>query len=79
VGPAVVLPQGGDQYRNAEILSAAGAASTCTSDAVDDLTAAIGQGLASWDLTERAATIADDNAAMPDITELAHHLTALDF
>jgi hypothetical protein len=62
-----------------EILSAAGAALTCTSDAVDDLTAAIRHALASSDLTERAALIAGDNAAMPDTTELARHIAALDF
>jgi UDP:flavonoid glycosyltransferase YjiC (YdhE family) len=76
--PAVLLPQAGDQFRNAEILSAAGAALVCSSDATGDLAAAIGRGLDNPELTERAALIARDNAAMPDVTELAHHIAALD-
>jgi enterobactin C-glucosyltransferase len=76
--PAVLLPQAGDQFRNAEILFAAGAALVCSSDATGDLAAAIGHGLDSSELTERAALIARDNAAMPDVTELAHHIAALD-
>jgi UDP:flavonoid glycosyltransferase YjiC (YdhE family) len=75
--PAVVLPQAGDQFRNAEILSTAGAALVCSSDAIGDLSAAIRHGLDSSELTERAAVIAGDNAAMPDVAELAHRITAL--
>jgi UDP:flavonoid glycosyltransferase YjiC (YdhE family) len=75
--PAVVLPQAGDQYRNAGILSAAGAALTCPSDAADDLTAAIGRGLASSDLAEQAAVIARDNAALPTVKDLAQQIATL--
>jgi UDP:flavonoid glycosyltransferase YjiC (YdhE family) len=76
--PAVLLPQAGDQYRNAEILSAAGAALICSSDAPDDIAAAIACVLNTPTLTEQAALIARDNAAMTDITELAHHISGLD-
>ena len=75
--PAVVLPQAGDQFRNAEILSAAGAALVCSSGAIGDLAAAIRHALDSSELTERAAVIARDNAALPDVAELAHHITTL--
>jgi UDP-N-acetylglucosamine:LPS N-acetylglucosamine transferase len=74
----VLLPQAGDQYRNAEILSAAGAALICSSDAPDDIAAAIACVLNTPTLTEQAALIARDNAAMTDITELAHHISGLD-
>jgi UDP:flavonoid glycosyltransferase YjiC (YdhE family) len=75
--PAVVLPQAGDQFRNAEILSASGAALVCSSDAIGDLAAAIRRGLHSSELTERATVIARDNATMPDVAQLAHQITAL--
>lgn len=75
--PAVLLPQAGDQHRNAEILSAAGAAVICTSNAPDDIAAAIARGLNRSDLTEQAAIIAHDNAAMTDVTDLADHIAAL--
>jgi UDP:flavonoid glycosyltransferase YjiC (YdhE family) len=75
--PAVVLPQAGDQFRNAEILSAAGAALVCSSDALGDVAATIGRGLGSSELAARAARVAHDNAALPNVTELARHVAAL--
>ena len=74
--PAVLLPQAGDQFRNAEILSAAGAALVCSSDETGDLATAIGRGLDSSQLTQRAALIARENAAMPDVAELAERIAA---
>lgn len=75
--PAVVLPQAGDQFRNAEILSAAGAALVCSSPKIGDVAAAIARGLADSKLAEQAATVARDNAAMPDVAELAEHIAGL--
>jgi enterobactin C-glucosyltransferase len=75
--PAVVVPQAGDQFRNAEILSAAGTALVCSSQGAGDVAAAIARGLDDSKLTERAAVIARDNAAMPDVAQLAHHIAAL--
>jgi UDP:flavonoid glycosyltransferase YjiC (YdhE family) len=75
--PAVVLPQAGDQFRNAEILSAAGAALVCSSQEISDVAAAIARGLDQAKLMQRAAVVARDNAAMPDVTELARHIAAL--
>lgn len=76
--PAVVLPQAGDQFRNAEILSAAGAALVCSSQELSALATAIARGLADSTLAERAAAIARDNAAMPDVAELARHIGRLE-
>jgi hypothetical protein len=70
-----VLPQAGDQFRNAEILSAAGL--VCSSREVGDVAAAIARGLDDSKLTERAAVIARDNAATPDVAQLAHHVAAV--
>jgi UDP:flavonoid glycosyltransferase YjiC (YdhE family) len=76
--PAVVLPQGGDQFRNAEILSAAGAALVCSSREIGDVAAAIACGLDDSKLTERAAMIARENAELPDVAELARHISTLE-
>jgi L-demethylnoviosyl transferase len=76
--PAVVLPQAGDQFRNAEILSAAGAALVCSSQEIGDVAAAIARGLDDSKLTEGAAVIARDNAAMPDVAALARHISTLE-
>ena len=75
--PAVVLPQAGDQFRNAEILSAAGAALVCRSQTRGAVAAAVAQGLDRRTLRERVALIAHDNAALPDVAELAHRIAAL--
>jgi len=75
--PAVVLPQAGDQFRTAAILSAAGAAVVCSSQETAAIAAAIARGLDDSKLTERAAMIARDNAAMPDVAELAHRIATL--
>lgn len=75
--PAVLLPQAGDQYRNAELLTAAGAALTCSSDQLDDITASIDAGSSRRDLADQAGRIARDNAALPDISELAGDVAAL--
>jgi UDP:flavonoid glycosyltransferase YjiC (YdhE family) len=75
--PAVVLPQAGDQFRNAEILSATGAALVCRSQTRGAVAAAVAQGLDRRTLRERVALIAHDNAAMPDVAELARRITAL--
>jgi UDP:flavonoid glycosyltransferase YjiC (YdhE family) len=74
--PAVVLPHGADQFRNAEILRRAGAALVCPPGAIGDLSAAIRHGLDSTKLTERAAVVARHNAALPDVAALARQLTA---
>jgi UDP:flavonoid glycosyltransferase YjiC (YdhE family) len=50
--PAVVLPQAGDQFRNAEILSAAGVALVCPSQNRADVAAAVAHGLDRSTLTE---------------------------
>jgi UDP:flavonoid glycosyltransferase YjiC (YdhE family) len=75
--PAVVLPQAGDQFRNAEILSAAGAALVCSSQEIGDLTAAMARALNDSTLTEQVAVIARANTALPDVAELAHQIAAL--
>jgi UDP:flavonoid glycosyltransferase YjiC (YdhE family) len=75
--PAVVLPQAGDQFRNAEILAAAGAALVCSSPESGDVAAAIARGLDDSTLTGRAAAIARDNAALPDVVELARDIATL--
>jgi UDP:flavonoid glycosyltransferase YjiC (YdhE family) len=75
--PAVVLPMAGDQFRNAQLLGAAGAAIVCPSRRDEDLVAAIASALDEPRLAERTATIARDNLALPDIGELAQRLSCL--
>ena len=75
--PAVVLPQAGDQFRNAEIVATSGAALVCPADAVGDLPELIRRALDSPELTERAAVIARDNATMPSVAKLADHFSTL--
>jgi len=75
--PAVVLPQAGDQFRNAQLLSAAGAAVVSSTSDAGELADVVAQALDDANLAERAAAIARDNAALPDIAELAHDIAAL--
>jgi UDP:flavonoid glycosyltransferase YjiC (YdhE family) len=70
---AIVTPQAGDQFRNAELLTRAGLAITV--DPYDLDTAAIGaaveQALGSTAFADRAAVVAAENAALPDAAQLA--------
>ena len=75
--PAVVLPQAGDQFRNAQLLSAAGAAIVSSSEDLDELRAAVAGALHDTGVAERAAAIAGANAAMPDVRELTHRIGTL--
>lgn len=75
--PAVVIPQAGDQFRNAAILSAAGPALVASPDDVAEQAAAIARGLQDPVPARRAATIADDNAAMPTVAALARDIATL--
>jgi UDP:flavonoid glycosyltransferase YjiC (YdhE family) len=75
--PAVVLPLAGDQFRNAQILSTAGAAAVCTSRNHGDLASAITSALDEPRLAARAAAIARDNRALPDTAELVKDLVSL--
>jgi glycosyltransferase len=75
--PAVVLPLAGDQYRNAQLLAAAGVATLCPSDAVDRVATAVVEALGDPQLRERAVDLACDNQRLPDVPELARHLARL--
>lgn len=75
--PAVVLPQSGDQFRNAEIIAAAGAAAVCSSPDAGDIAASIAKALDEPSLAETAASIARANAALPDVAELAADIARL--
>lgn len=75
--PAVVVPLGGDQFRNADILSATGAVITCTPTRRSDLASAIATGLDEPTHSERAAAISRANAALPSVAELAHRISSL--
>lgn len=75
--PAVVLPQAGDQFRNAEILSAAEVALVRRPGHLKHLSSTIKEALNSAALAQRTADIAGDNAALPDVAELAHRIATL--
>jgi hypothetical protein len=75
--PAVVLPQAGDQFRNATIISAAGAGVACSSRSLRYLADTVGDVLERSDLRERAENIAGENAAMPDEYALAETIATL--
>jgi UDP:flavonoid glycosyltransferase YjiC (YdhE family) len=69
--PAVVLPLAGDQFRNAELLSAAGAAYVCTSHNHDDLVSAVATVMDEPVFTKRSAAIRRANLRLPSVAELA--------
>jgi UDP:flavonoid glycosyltransferase YjiC (YdhE family) len=74
--PAVVMPHGGDQFRNAAILSGAGVALVVSPHDAQNLSAAIARGLDDAELRTRATAVARENAAMPDIAALAKEISA---
>lgn len=74
--PALVLPQGADQFRNAALLERSGAAAVSRTDRRDDLARAIGQALQCAELGERAERVAHENAGLPAVRELADDIAA---
>lgn len=74
--PAVCLPQAGDQFRNAGLLAAAGAAVPVSPDRVgeDDLAAVLAHALASPAVERAAARARGDNAALPGPDDLVERL-----
>ncbi len=75
--PAVVVPQAGDQFRNAAALAAAGAAIVAAPEDPGEQAAAIARGLQDTDMARRAAAIAGDNATMPTVAVLARDIATL--
>lgn len=72
--PAVVTPQAADQFRNADSLVGAGVAHRL------DLASAatsIRQALDDPGLAARARSVAAENAALPDVDQLAAHITSV--
>lgn len=74
--PALVLPQAGDQFRNAALLEKSGAAAVSRSDRRDELARAIGHALGSAELTQRAEYVARENVALPTVRQLARDIAA---
>jgi UDP:flavonoid glycosyltransferase YjiC (YdhE family) len=74
--PALVLPQAGDQFRNAALLEKSGAAAVRRSERRHELADAIGQALGSAELSQRAKYVAGENAALPAVQLLARDIAA---
>lgn len=74
--PALVLPQAGDQFRNAALLRNSGAAAVSYSHRREELAPAIGQALGSTELRQRAEYVARENAALPAVRQLARDIAA---
>ena len=77
--PALVTPQAGDQFRNAALLTRAGAATTIQPDDLDKarVRAAIDTLLTRPGPAQAAAVIAAANAALPGVDQLAADIAAL--
>lgn len=77
--PAVCLPQMGDQFRNAGLLVAAGAAARLDPPEVDGpaLAAAVTAALADTSMTAAASRLASANAALPPPAALVERLASL--
>jgi len=72
--PAVVMPQGADQFDNAGLLAAAGAARVV--EGATDLAATIGAALRDRSLAEGAQEVSAENAQLPDPHLLAADIRA---
>ncbi len=76
--PQVVMPQGADQFHNAEVLATTGAARAFVPGMVPDALAQhIAEALTDREMKESAVKLAEEIAAMPSPAEVAKGLPAL--
>jgi UDP:flavonoid glycosyltransferase YjiC (YdhE family) len=76
--PQVVMPQGADQFQNAEVLTSTGAARAFLPGMADDVLAEhIGAALTGDELKVAASKLAQEVSAMPPPAEVAGGLAAL--
>jgi glycosyltransferase len=78
--PAVCLPQAADQFRNADLVAAAGAGVAVMPDVMQmaDLYAVFSAAWAQTNLAAGAARVCQSNAALPDTDALVDRIMAVD-